>query len=369
MNKQLSILFLASWYPSEVHATLGNFVQRHAQAVASIHKVVVVSAHESRQPSIETTEKGNLVEIRVYFRKQLPLFSYQKAMKRGIAQAKKKQKQFDLAHVHVAYPAGVVALNIGLPYLVTEHFSGYHPQSNFKWRFGRRSLTDRILSRAKLILPVSEHLAKAIHQFGVNTKMIQVSNVVQSNLFYYKPTDASTFTFLHISTLEERSKNIIGILKGFRKLEETNPNFILKIGGDGDIKELKEKIAQYGPSLTRIEIIGEKPIGEIADLMRSSHCYVMFSHFENQPCTILEALCCGLPVISSDVGGIPEVLNEHNGILIEAENDTSFAQGLARMITEYPNYNRPYIADEAKKIYSYEAVAERLNEIYLNVLS
>lgn len=367
-NRKLNILFLPSWYPSREHTTLGNFVQRHAFAVSEIHNVVVVSAHESDKPEIEINEMPGLIEIRVYFKKKLPLFSFQKAINKGINRAHKYYSSFDLAHVHVAYPAGAAALSTGLPYVITEHFSGYHPKSGFKWSYGRKRITNRILNKARFILPVSDHLGKAIKRFGADTEMKKVSNVVDTSIFY--PTDKKTekFTFLHISTLEERSKNIIGILKGFKALEATGKDFILKIGGDGDLEELNSKIQQFGPSPEKVEIVPKQHIDGIADTMRSAHCLVMFSHFENQPCTILEALCCGLPVISSDVGGIPEVIEETNGILIPAEAEDLFARGLMDMMDTYPDFNFYEISTQASKLYSYQAVAKRLSDIYLSVL-
>ncbi len=275
---------------------------------------------------------------------------------------------FDLAHVHVAYPAGAVALGLGIPYVITEHFSGYHPQSGFKWSYGRKRITNRILNKARYILPVSDHLGKAIATFGAETEMLTVSNVVDTSIFHPCDIKPEKFTFLHISTLEERSKNITGILRGFKQLEMAGKDFILKIGGDGDLEELKSKIQDFGPSPDKVEIVTKQPIDGIADTMRTAHCLVMFSHFENQPCTILEALCTGLAVISSDVGGIPEVLNKTNGILIPAEAEDLFTDGLAEIMDIYSDFDGQQIARKAAQLYSYKAVAERLNDIYTTVL-
>src|SRR5690606_18137388 len=181
-------------------------------------------------------------------------------------------------------------------------------------------------------------------------------------------TKPERFTFLHISTLEERSKNITGILKGFKTFQDSGTDFLLKIGGDGDIDELKSKIEAAGLHPKNVEVFGEKSIQEISGLMRSAHALVMFSHFENQPCTILEALCSGVPVVTSDVGGIPEVISDDNGILVQAENGAAFAKALQNMISNYPSYNTKKIAKEASAIYSHAAVARQLYEIYINVL-
>ena len=94
----------------------------------------------------------------------------------------------------------------------------------------------------------------------------------------------------------------------------------------------------------------------------------MFSHFENQPCTILEALCSGLPVVSSAVGGIPEVLDGTNGILVKAENLEDLIHGLESVIMDYYHFRRHAIASEAAQLYSYRAVGKELSDLYLSVL-
>ena len=368
MKQRLNILFIASWYPSRAHANLGNFVQRHAEAVSRHHKVCVITAAQAGYHDLELVDKGNLFEIKVYFKKKLPFFSYHMAIKKALAASQTYFPKPHLAHVHVVWPAGITALNLRLPYLVTEHFSGYHQSSKFRWGTFQRYLSKRILRKAEVILPVSQHLGSAIRKFGANTPQIKVSNVVDPRLFFPSKQLPDRFSFLHVSTLEERSKNISGILKGFRALEEQGHDFILKIGGDGDLRELQQKILSYGPSPDKVVIVEERPIDGIAALMRESHCLVMFSHFENQPCTILEALCSGLPVISSDVGGIPEEIHGDNGILIPAEDHDAFVAGLARMMNNYQSFDRAKIASSARQKYSYAAVAEKINELYTSVL-
>lgn len=373
-KKPLHILFLASWYPSENHATMGNFVQRHAEAVAAFHKVCVVAAFPGQREGIEIEEKGNLCEIRVYFKKKFPVLSHDKAYRKGIREAYRIFTHFDLAHVHVAYPAGRVATELDIPYLITEHFSGYQKDVAFKWGRLRTKAVLRILNKAQMLLPVSAHLGKALHEFGTKAPCEAVPNVVDTSVFcpannYRNPKQSGRFIFLHISTLEERSKNITGILKAFKMLEEKGQDFLLRIGGDGDLDELRQKIKSFGPSPERVEVFGEKTIEEVADLMRQSHCLAMFSHYENQPCTILEALCCGVPVVSSAVGGIAEVIDEKSGLLVEAENGEAFALALEKMILNAQAYPATEIAAWARSRFSYQAVGQKISDIYLSVLS
>lgn len=367
-TQRLKVLFICSWYPSREHSTIGNFIQRHALAVGKTHDVTVVFATESFENKIEKIENNGIVEYLVYFKKTLPGLSYKKNLQSIINKLQKKEK-FDLAHIHVAYPAILGINKLNIPYVITEHFSGYHKVSGYNWGTIKKKLTLKALNKAKAILPVSNHLGLAIKQFGVENQFIKVSNVVDQGIFYPDKNKSETFTFLHVSSLEERSKNITGILEAFQKLDEFGFDFILKIGGDGDLEDLKNKIDTAGLREENVEIFGESSGKKIAEYMRESHCLVMFSHFENQPCTILEALCCGIPVVSSNVGGIPEEINNSNGILVEPSSQLQFVQALKTMIQNYRNYDSSSISKVAIGKYSNESVAQQISEIYFNVLN
>ena len=85
--------------------------------------------------------------------------------------------------------------------------------------------------------------------------------------------------------------------------------------GDGDITPHLKYAQNIGLNETNFSIEGEKPLEDIAFEMQRSNCLVLNSYFETQGCVILEAFSCGLPVISTNVGGIKEILNSDRGIL------------------------------------------------------
>ena len=76
-HHSLRILHLASWYPSEVHGTLGNFVKRHISAISSVHSGEVwyaaPSPFDQSVPQNTHTDCGNFQERIVYFKAQKPV--------------------------------------------------------------------------------------------------------------------------------------------------------------------------------------------------------------------------------------------------------------------------------------------------------
>ena len=70
VKKQLHVLFLSSWFPSKTHHTLGNFVQRHAEAVALFAQVTVLYLSKNNRVdtiTIEDSTEENVRIVRVYY--------------------------------------------------------------------------------------------------------------------------------------------------------------------------------------------------------------------------------------------------------------------------------------------------------------
>ena len=66
--------------------------------------------------------------------------------------------------------------------------------------------------------------------------------------------------------------------------------------------------------------------------MQLADTLVLFSRYENLPCVIAEALCSGLPVVSNRIAGIPEMLDETNGIMLDADNEEQLQLALRQIL-------------------------------------
>jgi glycosyltransferase involved in cell wall biosynthesis len=82
----------------------------------------------------------------------------------------------------------------------------------------------------------------------------------------------------------------------------------------------------------------------------------------------LESLCCGLPVICSRVGGLPEVIDDKNGILVEKDNVQALAAAMIQMMESYATYDRKQISENASTLFNYDVVGKQYEAIYKKVL-
>lgn len=384
-----NVLWLVSWYPSRLDSFTGDFIERHAKAVSKYVQltVLVILKDEALgvgEVEIEKTVAQNLIVYRVYYGKTtMPLWlesilsirKYFKLQKKFYRQIKKDIGQPDIVHVHVAMKAGLLALFLKkmyqIPFVVTEHWTGYYPQSApsiYDSNFIYKKINKAILQKADLFLPVSKHLGQTVNEHFTSVKYQAIPNVVDTDLFFYNAAlRLPKFRFIHPSLMNYQ-KNAEGILHACVKLKERGYDFdLLMVGKDDD--KLKSFSAQNGLLNQIVFFIPAVSYATVAQQMQQSSALVLFSRFENLPCVVLEALCCGLPVISSRVGGVAEIVNETNGILVESENVDQLVNAMQLIMDNYVLYDKVSIAKQATDTFNYHSIGKQYFNIYKNILS
>jgi len=110
----------------------------------------------------------------------------------------------------------------------------------------------------------------------------------------------------------EGQKDPLLLIKTFSYVQEMVPNASLIMAGTGAMKDkIGQKVREYNLS-EKVKFMGALPAGEVAKLMRISDVFLLTSAFEGMPRSSLEALACGLPVVSPDVGEVRRVVK--NGV-------------------------------------------------------
>ena len=235
--------------------------------------------------------------------------------------------------------------------------------------FLRKKLTRIVVKHASAVTTVTGILAKAMQNHGLlNDNYIVLPNVVDFNKFKPIPHHNEIPKIVHVSCFENKSKNITGLIDALCILETKNIDYQCVLIGEGiDFKLIKD----YSKKLKhqeRIRFTGILEGQEYIDELASSDFLVLPSNYETQGVVLLEAFACGIPVVSTKVGGIPEIVNESNGILVPPHDSEKLADAMQKMIASYQNYNSNALRDNIIKKFSNESIGKLLNDIYEKTL-
>ena len=383
MNK---VLFISQWYPHRYDPMFGLFVRKHAAAVGKLCAVKVVYIHPTDKIStFEITEHqhNNITEIIIYYPAQNSTFinkisksiNYLIAYHKGFNYIKKINFKPDIIHANILTRTGLLALyyskKLKIPYVITEHWSRYLPIRNTYSGFLRKQFTKLVIKHASAVFPVSKNLQQAMMSHKLLNDNYQVINNVVEDFFFgkFKHESHSKKKILHISCFDEKAKNIKGIISAIYELSKQRSDFELILVGTGtDFDKVYDYYKSLPLDIGLIRFIGELSPMEVAEQIKNCDFTLMFSNYENSPVVIAESLACGKPVLSTNVGGIPEMINKKNGILIEPRDEKSLTEKINYLLDHCDQYNAEWISLEAEKNYSYKAIGEKLTAEYQRIL-
>ncbi len=179
-------------------------------------------------------------------------------------------------------------------------------------------------------ITVSRFQQQKLIEYGIPAaKLSTIHNYVDTASI--QPSTYSGSYFLYFGRLE-KLKGILTLIEAAAPLRDTP----LLLAGEGQAKAQIQQIIEE-QRLSHIHLVGMKHGQELEDLIRHSICTVLPSEwYENCPMSVLESQAFGKPVIGTNIGGIPELVNhEDDGFLVPVNDPESLRQRLAWM-AQYP---------------------------------
>ncbi len=238
-----------------------------------------------------------------------------------------QKEQYDILHAHFG-PLGLVAqrlLNIGV--LKGKLVTSFHGNdlSTYLQAQGNQ-IYNLLFSKGDLFLPVSRYWKEKIIKMGCDEKKTEVHHMgikCDSFQFSLRSRDDNDFIRLvSVARLTEK-KGLKNSIQAFSALFKKNQNIIYRIVGDGPLRdELEELIGKLGLR-GKVELIGSKKRDDVIKILNTSDIFIAPSvtasngDMEGIPMVLMEAMAMGLPVISTNHSGIPElILNGETGFLV-----------------------------------------------------
>jgi glycosyltransferase involved in cell wall biosynthesis len=212
---------------------------------------------------------------------------------------------------------------------------------------------------------VSRHLRRSIESYGVRARFRVVANTVDVGVFHpsrdipRRPPTRLINVALHVEV-----KGLDVLLRAFARLVQRRGPLTLELIGEGPLTLDLRRLAEELGVAEHVRFVGTATPEQVAAALRAAHIFVLSSHSENMPLAVLEALCCGLPVVATEVGGVPEAVEAGAGVLAPPGDAEALADAIETALDGYERFDRTGIARRAAARWSFESVGGIWDEIY-----
>lgn len=305
---------------------------------------------------------------------ELQIEQYKKAFKCAIETEIEDFKP-DIIHSQHIWIISSIATQYKIPVLITCHGSdimGYNESTKF------HNYAKNAAKCCKKIIAISNKNEKDIKRIYKEDKckVITMPNGYDTNVFYREKCKRSDI-LKEFNINREYDKIVcfagrlaknkgVDILLKSAKIYEA-PNVLTIIAGDGQehvpLVSLKEKLG-----LKNVEFVGNQDHNTLRKIYSISDVCAVPSREEAFGLVALEAIACGIPVIATKQGGIPDFVTKDVGILVEPENVEELADNIEKVLYGKIKFDTEYLEKYAKNNYSEEKLMNKLMEIYKEIL-
>ena len=243
--------------------------------------------------------------------------------------------KYDVIHVFSASyfsfliaptPAILIGKLYGRKVLLNYH-SGEAEDHFQRWR---RTAVPTIRLVDVVVVP-SEYLVQVFAKFGLSAHAI--NNLIDTARFTFRDRVPLRPVFLSNRNLESHY-GVDTVLRAFALIQKRFPEATLTVVGDGSQRQALESLAvELG--LQRTIFRGQVDPANIASVYDQADIYLNGSEIDNQPLSLLEAFACGIPIVTTDAGGIPNIISDGvNGMLVPRGDFALLAERAMQLLND-----------------------------------
>ncbi|MEJ2614257.1 MAG: glycosyltransferase family 4 protein [Ignavibacteriaceae bacterium] len=291
-----------------------------------------------------------------------------------------RSNDYDVVHYFFSLPTAFLSILPGkhrkLPYIVSLRGSDVPNYDIYNSRLELLHkiylpVTKYIWRKAKSVIAVTNSLKQTALLSNPKQTIKVIPNGIDTNIFSPNsdnPRDDEKFRLITVSRLIKR-KGIQDVLKALSEIDDNCTR--LNIIGEGNYEnELKNMSTKLGLN-DRVKFIGFCPRNDIPSYFWQSDAFILLSLAEAFGNVIAEAMACGLPIIGANEGGIPDLVAQENGILVQPGNIEEIKSAIIFMKNNKEIRIKMGKANVEKILrnYSWEKIACAYKKIYLKSLN
>lgn len=254
---------------------------------------------------------------------------------------------FDVVHAMVTQPTGYVAWrlheNTGVPVVVTPRGDDIWESSRYRSRPAIWKRIQDTLRNVPMVTGIGRHMAHLIYELTGGRRVPVIHNGVDHALFRRRPEapgDPRLARFgqvpfiLGLGRLVEQ-KGFERLIRAFARVAAHWPDYELVIAGDGPLRKDLTCCIERLQLRGRVHLPGAVQGDDKLFLLQQSRCVSVCSHYEGYCNVVLEAMCCGRPVLATRIPSLMEVVRDgYNGMLVEENSEEGIARTLDASLAE-----------------------------------
>jgi glycosyltransferase involved in cell wall biosynthesis len=278
----------------------------------------------------------------------------------------------DLVHCHSS-KAGVVARLAAwicrVPVIFTAHGWGFDPRSP-------RLQRNIALGVEKVLAPISTKIicvSESDRQLAISLKVtspelaVTIHNGIDNKSIATAVPERQPAKLIMVARFNRAQKDQHTLMKAISKL--TDPIELILVGTGPDW-EASKTIAKDLGITDRVAFLGDRL--DVPNLLANSQIFVLSTHYEGAPISILEAMRCGLPIIATNVNGIPEqVADGVTGLLVPHQDVDALASAISKLVKDPDRRQQMGVAGKHKfaKEFTVEQMVEKTELLYRSILN
>ena len=235
--------------------------------------------------------------------------------------------------------------------------------------WSQTSAEKKLLQSAPGIIVDTQYVAKQIDQYSLTSRP-KVSVIPQGidEQFFNVSCSSCSKTILSVGAFSQRKGHLL-LIKAFEKIASYIPDASLTIGGVVSENAYYNEVIDYvnaSPVKDRISILTNLPKEQLLAQYEKAHVFALHSQEESQGIVFAEAMAAGLPIVATNVGGVPYVI-EHGvtGFLSKYGDVDAFASSLEHLLTDEEEWtNMSAAGKSAAKQYAWNSIAHNIEIAY-----
>lgn len=253
-----------------------------------------------------------------------------------------RRRDFDVAHVDVFSSAAFrwaeatawALRRVGRPYVLTLH-GGNLPELARR----RPERVRRLLDGAAAVTAPSPFLRRELSaRIGWSEdRILHLPNPLDLSRYPFEPRTTPRPRLVWLRAFHPTYDPVLAVRVVARLAPHVPEVGLTLVGpdtGDGALQATREEIRRLGIE-TRVEIVGPVAKSEVPRALAAGDVFLNTSRIDNTPVTVLEALASGLPVVSTNVGGLPDLLADgQDALLVPPDDPDAMAAAVRRLLEE-----------------------------------